>query len=228
MKIKPFLIVAFSMMLATLPITVHAAESLKVAVVALSVNDYGGYLKSSGNPQTDQLIQQNLNSLLEETENLLEEYWQVIPLDSFIKNQAYIATTVGHLKSGLFAPVVNGVTVPSFTDDRKSIVKCVMTADQAKNVCAATGADVVVNIYSEWAVKTGSFVPTNKALAKNCMSMYSKDGKQLFYGRKDVMGTRTLGAMGSFAMNEETIKEWAVSYTSGIQQVISKNAAKVR
>jgi hypothetical protein len=228
MKPTSILLLIASILFLSAAASAQAPSSLKVAVVALSVNEYGGYLKSSGNPQTDQLIQQNLNGLLESTEILISREWQLIPLASFINNPAYQAATIGHLKSGLFAPVVEGTTIPSFTEDRKGIIRSVMTAQQVKDVCAAIGADVVMVVYSEWAVATGQWAPTNKALAKNCVSMYSKDGKQLFFGRKDVMGQRTLGAMGKFAMNEDTIREWGNAYVSGIEQVLHANKSKVR
>ena len=55
------------------------------------------------------------------------------------------------------------------------------------------GVDAVVLVYSEWGIDSGKFVPTMKALTKNCFAMYSKDGRKLFYARKDMRGAKVIG-----------------------------------
>ena len=52
-------------------------------------------------------------------------------------------------------------------------------------LATATGADLLVVIYSEWAVATGKFIPTAKALTKNVVSIYSAAGAQVFHARRD-------------------------------------------
>jgi len=118
--------------------------------------------------------------------------------------------------------------MPSFTADRKQIIKCVLEKATAQQLCQALGVDVVVVVYTEWAVATGRWAPTNKALAKNCVAAYSSSGKKLFFDREDVMGKKTLGAMGSFVLDESTISEWVMSFKEGFDAVLAKNAKKVK
>ena len=70
------------------------------------------------------------------------------------------------------------------------------------------GTDFILIAYSEWAVATGRFVPTSKALAKNVVSIYNAAGKQVFADRADTQGDRTLGAMGSVVVDQNSIGEW--------------------
>ena len=83
-------------------------------------------------------------------------------------------------------------------------------------LAAITGADFMLVIYSEWAVKTGSFVPTSKPLTKNVVSIFNAAGKQVFKGRLDKMGPKTLGAFATVYVDEETIDYWANAYKDSI------------
>lgn len=199
-----------------------------VAVVSLSVNDYSKMLSSAAGADSTLLINNNMNKMLQITEEQLAKYWDVKPAGSFIGDQAYIKLSLGRVKQGLFNPQQGNNQMPNFTDERSEIIKAVLKADTAKDLCKALKVDYLAVIYSEWAVATGSFVPTNKAMAKNCVAMYDKDGKQLFFGRKDFMGEKTLGAVGRIALNEETISEWVNAYNKGIEFILNSENKKVK
>ena len=102
----------------------------------------------------------------------------VKPAASFVADQGYRELSIGQAKSGLFTPKIDGNVLPSFSEKRNDIVKGVLQAETAKQLCQRLGVDAVVLVYSEWGIDSGKFVPTMKALTKNCFAMYSKDGRK--------------------------------------------------
>ncbi len=66
----------------------------------------------------------------------------------------------------------------------------------------------------------GHFVPTNRALAKNCAAIYSSSGKRLFFAGRDIQGKRVLGATGVIALNHGTIGDWVEAYKTGFEQIV--------
>ena len=199
-----------------------------VAVVSLSVNDYSKMLSSAGGADSSFLINNSMNRMLQISEEHLSKYWDVKPADSFISDPEYINLSLGRAKQGLFNPQLGDNQMPNFTDDRGEIIKSVLKTDTAKSLCETLNVDYLMVVYSEWAVATGRFVPTNKALAKNCVAMYNKSGKKLFFARKDVMGEKTLGAVGKIALNDETINEWVTAYNKGIEYILESQNKKVK
>lgn len=217
------------MVLGSFAYGVEEPSEKKIAVVALSVNDWSNSLLSAGfNPDTARLIDENMLAMLEATEKTLGQYWTVVKAEEFIGDEAYRKLSIGHVKEGLYAPKIDEQELPSFTEKRKEIIKSVLTKETAQSLCQALKVDVIVVIYSEWAVAQGSFVPTNKALAKNCVAMYSSSGKKLFFAREDIKGKTTLGAMGRIALNEETIGEWVEAYKTGFQQIVEAKKKVVK
>ena len=85
-----------------------------------------------------------------------------------------------------------------------------------RKLAKIAGADYVLIAYSEWAVATGRFVPTSKALAKNVVSIYDSNGKQVYADRADTQGDKTLGALGSVVVDQNSIAEWVNAYDKGI------------
>jgi hypothetical protein len=188
-----------------------------VAVVSFAVNNYGFIGKG---PINDRLIAEHIDGMLKDTESLLGKRWKVKPATAFIKNPGYLHLSVGHAKSGLVTPIVAGKVMPSFTDSRKEIIKGEMDPATAKKLCAALGVDSVVLVYSEWTISQGKFVPTIKALTKNCISMFNKDGKRLFFARKDVAGSNVIGsAFTKIYINEGTIDQWTNAYLEGVKSI---------
>lgn len=198
------------------------------AVVSLSVNDYSKMLSSAAGADSSFLINNSMNKMLQITEEHLGQYWDVKPADSFIGDPAYINLSLGRAKQGLFNPQLGDNQMPNFTDDRGEIIKSVLKKDTAKALCETLNVDYLMVVYSEWTVATGRFVPTNKALAKNCVAMYNKAGKQLFFARRDVMGEKTLGAVGKIALNDETINEWVTAYNKGVEYILESQNKKVK
>ncbi len=163
-----------------------------VAVVSFSINNYGQF--GTGGVINPALIDSTLSQLVKKTEKILSEKLVVKPASTFVKNKAYRDLSIGQVKSGLLAPKFNGVEMPSFSNERRDIVKGILPAQTAKDLCRVLGVDAVVLVYSEWMIDSGKFVPTIKALTKNCFAMYGKDGQQMFYDRKDMRGSRVIGS----------------------------------
>jgi len=197
----------------------------KVAVVTLTVNNFGGALEWG---HGDQLIPTTMGEMLEIAETALAGRWTVKPAADFVADKDYRALSIGRVKSGLFAPTVNGQEMPSFTDDRGDVIKGRLDQSTAQELVRLLDVDAVVLIYSEWAIATGRVIPTSKPLAKNCVSMYDGSGKQLFYGRMDVMGKKTLGAMGRVSLNEETIHHWSEAFSRGLDGILDKYGKKLK
>jgi hypothetical protein len=198
-------------------LTTQSPAIKSVAIVSFTVNNYGFFGQG---PIDQQLINDNINGMLSDTEQILSKRWSVKPVQSFIDNPAYQALTVANAKRGLSSPVLNNCTMPICSDNRNALVKGVLSADQAKQLCSTLEVDAVVMVYSEWTLDTGKFVPTVKALTKNCFSMYDKNGTRLPYMRKDLRGERVIG--GPFAgvyINEDTIDQWVNAYRQSVTTV---------
>ena len=185
-----------------------------VAIVSFTVNNYGSF----GRGAIDQrLINANINTMLEETETVLAKTWSVKPVSSFITDQSYQNTMVINANQGLSSPIINNNAMPICSGTRRDIVKGVLTTEQAQSLCTDLEVDAVVLVYSEWTIDSGKFVPTIKALTKNCFSMYGKDGQRFPYQRKDFRGERVIG--GPFAgvtINEDTIDQWVNAYKQSV------------
>ena len=201
---------------------VKADQVSTVAIVSMGVNNYGQFGTRGVIDQP--LIDNNVNQMLSATEKVLGKQWTVKPVASFIGNSAFRKLSIGNVKSGLSAPKIKGQNLPSFTKDRKEIIRGVLQPETAKKLCSTLGVDAVVVIYSEWTIDSGKFIPTIKALTKNCFAMYGKDGGQIFFDRKDVRGDKVIG--GAFAgvyINKDTIGQWVDAYDSGAQTVLSRH-----
>lgn len=193
-----------------------------VAVVSFAINNYGQF--GTAGAISPALIDPTLVTLVNKTEKILAEKLVVKPAATFVKSQAYRSLSIGDVKSGLYAPQFGGVVMPSFSSDRKDIVKGILPAETAKELCRTLGVDAVVLVYSEWMLDSGKFIPTIKALTKNCFAMYSKDGQKVFYDRKDMRGSRVIG--GAFAgvhINEETIDQWVDAFSNSAEIVLRRH-----
>ncbi len=198
-----------------------SAQITSVAIVTMAVNNYG-FFGSQGMINRN-LIAANTKQMLEKTEEILEKKWIVKPANSFINSSEYQRLSIEKAKDGLFTPVLDGTVMPIFTKDRKAIIKGNIPPEIAQKLCATLGVDAVVLVYSEWMTDSGKFIPTVKALTKNCFSMYTKDGHKLFFDRKDMRGDRVIG--GAFAgvhINENTIDQWVDAYLSAAEIVFNK------
>ncbi len=203
------------------PAKISSDAKKEVAIVSFAVNNYGAmYGQGAIDPV---LIKENMNILLSETEEILERYWKVKPVKSFAHEASYFDLSIGKTRQGLFAPEIAGRSMPTFTDKRNDVVKGNLSPEIAKELCKALNVDAVVLYYSEWTLDSGKFVPTIKALTKNCVSMYDGKGKKLFYKRKDIRGSKTIGsAFSPVHINEDTIENWVEASLKGLEFIFSK------
>ncbi len=194
----------------------------KVAIVSFSVSDVGGSVRagSFGATSVPKLITNTVNDMLKDAEKKLGSKWTMVKASSFINNGGYRKVGV-EKKLTVYVPKVNGKEMPVFTQVSKEIKGGIIDADKAKALCKALKVDGVVLIFSEWAAKTGSFVPTTKALTKNILTVWDSSGNMVVKKRVDTVGKKTLGAGGFKAVNDETIKEWRDAYNRSLDQIVS-------
>ena len=194
----------------------HKGQS--VAIVALSANNFGNSLQGWNSAVTSDLMKSRMDTMLAFADEAFAKHWKVIPVASYIDKPAYLQLAGPDREVGV--PHVNGRAMPLMADDRKQLVKCLLSPEKATALTAATGADLIVVIYSEWAVATGSFIPTSKPLTKNVVGIYDASGKSIYQGRLDQMGKKTLGGGGRVAVNENTIDHWVDAYETALSAML--------
>ena len=224
------MMVAASLLFAVLSATVFAAEGVKdlakanpgksIAVVSLSANNFGKQLQGWNDSNTTDLMATKLNLMLRMIENNLSGDWKVVKAETFVNKDEFQALAGDMREVGV--PVFGESKLPLFGTDRKQMVKARIDSDLAKKIAGITGSDFIVIIYSEWAVATGSMIPTSKALTKNVMSIYDKDGKQVYNDRCDKIGAKSLGAMRFVKVHAETIDQWVEAYFSGVEVLMKQ------
>jgi hypothetical protein len=186
----------------------------KIALVTLSANNWGDSLQGWNAANTSNLMGDQLNHMLEITETLFATDFEVIPASSYVPTEAFQNLAGEQRDVGL--PEFGGQKMQLLSKDRKQLIKATVDKDVAANLAKITGADYLLLIYSEWAVATGRFVPTSKALTKNVVSIIDAKGKTVFSGRLDKQGEKTLGSLGKVAVNNDTIEQWVDSFEKGI------------
>lgn len=191
-----------------------------LAVVSISANNWGNSLQGWNKANTTEVMGTQLNIMLEYTEQLFAQDWEIIDSAAFVSKPEFQALAGEQREVGL--PFLDGSPMPLFSKSRKQLVKARLDEDVSKQLASVTGADYLLVIYSEWAVATGKFVKTSKSLAKNVVSIYDANGKQVYKGRNDAIGDRTLGAMGRVVVNEDTIDQWVVAYKKGVETLFNK------
>ena len=185
-----------------------------IAVVSVSANNFGGSLQGWNSANASDLMGAQLNQMVGIMETLFSKDWTVVPAATFAGKDEFQVLAGERRDVGL--PVFDGKTMPLFAKDRKQMVKAAVDKDVAVKLAKIAGADFILIAYSEWAVATGRFVPTSKALAKNVVSIYDAEGKQVYFDRADTQGDKTLGAFSSVVVDQNTIAEWVLAYNKGI------------
>jgi hypothetical protein len=217
--------VSLTFLLILFPLASQAAGNLakltmenqgkKLAVVSISANNFGGSLQGWNSADTTELMSSRLNLMLDLTERAFSADWAVVPASSFITKPEFIALAGEQRDVG--APVFEGIRMPLLSKNRKQLIKARVDKDIAMKLAQVTGAEFLAVIYSEWAVKTGNFVPTSKALTKNVVSIYDASGNQVFNRRLDKVGKKTLGAFSAVYVGEDTIDQWVHAYKAGFE-----------
>jgi hypothetical protein len=185
-----------------------------IAVVSVSANNYGGSLQGWNSANASELMGTQLNQMVGMMETLFSKDWTVVNAANFAGKDEFQALAGERREVGL--PVFDGKTMPLFSKDRKQLIKAEVDKDVAVKLAQIAGTDFILIAYSEWAVATGRFIPTSKALAKNVVSIYDSTGKKVFEDRADAQGDKTLGAMGSVVVDQNSIGEWVTAYDKGI------------
>ena len=211
------LLISVPVQAATLTQLAEKNPDKTIAVVSVSANNFGNSLQGWNAANTTELMGDRLNQMIEYTENLFAQDWEVIRAPSFANALEFQALAGEQREVGL--PIYGEQSMPLFSKDRKQLIRAEVDKDVAQQLASVTGADFVVIVYSEWSVATGRFVPTSKALAKNVVSVFDASGKQVYDDRDDQTGERTLGGMGKVAVNEGTIDQWVAAYRKGVENL---------
>jgi hypothetical protein len=185
-----------------------------IAIVSISANNFGGSLQGWNSANASDLMGTQLNKMVGMMETLFARDWTVVSAATFAGKDEFQLLAGERREVGL--PVFDGKTMPLLSKDRKQLVKAQVDKDVAIKLARITGADFILIAYSEWAVATGRFVPTSKALAKNVVSIYDAAGKVVYTDRSDAQGDKTLGAMGAVMVDQNSIGEWVTAYDKGI------------
>lgn len=206
----------------TAEINALKAKKAEIAVVSMSVTDYGGSLQWSNSENVAEVIQQKMNVMLEYAESALAADWTVVPAAEFVSNEEYKAISIGGIFEGR-TPMYEA-PMPHFVDDRGQLVKTKLPPELAARLCETLGVEAVAVIYSEWLVVTGGMIPTSKPHTKNVMSLWDAQGRELFHGRRDITGSKTLGALGMVQVDENTIDVWVEAYERGLDDMLAQMA----
>lgn len=196
------------------------AQVKKVAVVSLTMSDWGGSVKAGGaGGNVDKTLQNATSQLLKDTEARLGKDYKVVKAETFVGNGGYQKATVKHALS-VYTPEIKGKELGVFTADGKSLKRGDVTPEKARELCKLLGVDGVFVIFSEWTVKTGGFVPTTKAVTKNIVSLWDAKGEKVFTRRVDKMGSRVIGGMGIKAVTADTVDEWTGTYRQALDTIL--------
>jgi hypothetical protein len=185
-----------------------------IAVVSVSANNFGNSLQGWNSANSSELMGTQLNRMVGDIETLLAKDWTVVTASGFATKDEFQAMAGERREVGL--PIYDGKTMPLFSKDRGQLIKAEVDKEVAQKLAQLAGADYILIAYSEWAVATGKFVPTSKALAKNVVSIYDASGKKIYGDRSDALGDKTLGAMGRVNVDQNSIGEWVTAYEKGI------------
>jgi hypothetical protein len=222
-KLPQFLASLFAMLAATVSVSQAGGnigtlgiqnKGKTIAVVSVSANNYGGSLQGWNSANASDLMGKQLNQMVGLMEGLFSKDWTVVNASTFAGKDEFQLLAGERREVGL--PVFDGKTMPLFSKDRKQLIKAEVDKDVAIKLAQIAGTDFILIAYSEWAVATGRFIPTSKALAKNVVSIYDASGKKVFEDRADAQGDKTLGAMGSVVVDQNSIGEWVTAYDKGI------------
>jgi len=192
----------------------------KVAVVSLSVSDWGGSVRGGGiGGNMNKTLQNETNKTLADTETRLSKQYKVVNASSYVGKKAYRGQ-IAENGFKMFVPNVKGKDLGVFTADSRSLKHGDLAPEKAQALCKALGVDGVFLIFSEWTVKTGGFVPLTKAVSKNIVSLWDAQGKKVFTRRVDKQGSRTIGGMGVKAVTADTVSEWTGTYKQSLDLIL--------
>jgi hypothetical protein len=175
---------------------------------------------TAGNAKATKLINSTLAGLLTSTENKLSRVKRINKMANFVGNPGYRSLNVKS-EIDLLLPKMNGKPVVNFSRTEGDVIAANLSPAVAKKLCADLQVDAVVVVFSEWAWTQGRFVPTKRALAKDVVTVWDRNGNQVFYKRVDETGSGVLGGPYSpIVVNEGTIKQWGEAYLKALDQIL--------
>jgi len=223
-QLSKYLSTLLVLLIATAPATAATIASIgaknkgkTIAVVSVSANNFSNSLQGWNSANTSEIMGTQLNRMVTMIEELLARDWTVVSAATFATKDEFQAMAGEQREVGL--PDFQGKRMPLFSKDRGQLIKASVDKEVAVKLAQVTGADYILIAYSEWAVATGGLIPTSKALAKNVVSIYDANGKQVYQDRSDALGDKTLGAMGKVAVDQNSIVEWVKAYDKGIHDL---------
>jgi hypothetical protein len=201
----------------------------KVALATFTVRNWGDMVSgTAGNAKATELINNMLAGLLVSTENKLAGVKHINKMSNFIDNPGYRSLNVKS-EIDLMLPRVNGTPVVNFSRSEGDVVSANLTPEAAKKLCATLQVDAVVVVYSEWAWAVGHFVPTRRALAKDVVTVWDRNGNLVFSKRVDEQGEGVLGGpYGPIVVNEGTIKQWGGAYLKALDPIFAEMKATLK
>ncbi|MBN8609303.1 MAG: hypothetical protein J0L92_01875 [Deltaproteobacteria bacterium] len=198
--------------------TQQAPPQPRIAIVSVTVGDQQGALQGWNAARTSDVMVSRAGQMVQVAEQVLATRFTVVPAASFVANPQY--QSVPSYPADVGVPVINGTVMPVFGSTRGEVNGAVIGPAQAQALCAATGADFVVVIHSEWGVITGRMVPTSKALATTTMSIFDSTGVHVARTRLQDRGERTLGAFGGVVVDDNSIDEWVRAYGTSLARMM--------
>lgn len=191
----------------------------KIAIVSLCANNYGNLLQGWNSPDAFELMKTRMNTMLNMLEGALSADWTVVKAKTFVQKEEYQALAGDDRV--VVVPVFDEQRMRLFGKTRKDMIKAKVDKETIKELAAVAGVDFVLVVYSEWDIATGRFIPTSKALTKNVITLYDANGKDVYNGRKDQMGSNTLGSVRRVVVNESTIDEWVTACYDGVNYLLT-------
>lgn len=201
----------------------------KIALATFTVRNWEGVVSgTAGNARGNELISNMLSGLLTSTENKIAGVKHLTRMSGFINNPTYRSFNV---KSDitLMQPKMGGTPVVNFSRSEADVIAANLAPETAKKLCATLQVDAVVVVYSEWAVAMGKFVPMQRALAKDVVTVWDRNGNLIFSKRIDETGSGVLGGPYSpVVVNEGTIKQWSEAYNNALDQIVVEMKATLK
>ncbi len=194
----------------------------KMALVSLSVSNWMSMVSgTAGDARAAELISSTFAGLVTTTESKLSGVKHLVKISSFIDKPAYRSMGV-KADVPLMFPKVNGQTIVNFSRSEDEVISANLSPDAAKKLCATLQVDAVVVVYSEWAAAQGHFVPTRRALAKNVVSVWDRNGNLVFNKRVDETSDAVVGGPYVTVVNVGTIRHWAEAYAKSFDQIVAE------
>ena len=207
----------------------------KLALVSVSVNDYGARIRNSvGLTDISSLLNTRMISAYDFAHQRLGQYFDVIPATGFAARDEFQLSATRNFD--VFRPSVGGKKLPVFATDRRGLIRAAIDATTARKLAGMLNVDLVAVVYSEWTVtevlkvnkRSGLSTWTSKPIAKTLIGVYGKNGALLFNDRRDTVGAKVLHGPRSrkktpaITVDEDALGDWMTAYRAGLREMIDQ------